>query len=52
MIMGRHPYHTKCVSQLVDYFKAIKNVQKKTGNVPNLIKGEGSIPTLIKIQKF
>ena len=25
-----YPYHTKCVSQLVDYFNAIENVQKKS----------------------
>ena len=39
-MMGEHPHHTKCVSRLVDYFKAIQNVQQqKTGNVPNLAKG-------------
>ena len=46
-----HPYHTECVSQLVDHFKAIKKSYEKTGNVPNLSKGGGGgTPPLVKNQ--
>ena len=37
--LGGHPYHTECVSQLVDHFKAIKNFCEKSGNRPNNSKG-------------
>ena len=43
-VLGRDPYHTECVSQLVDHFKAIKQFSEKTGNQPNLSKGGGRYP--------
>ena len=49
--VGGHPYHTECVSQLVDHFKAIKKICEKTGNRPNLSKGGGGgTPPLVKNQ--
>ena len=39
-----HPYHTKCVLQLVQYFKALQISLEKNENVPNLPKGGGDLP--------
>ena len=39
--LGGHSYHTECVSQLVDHYKAIKKLCEKNGNRPNLSKGGG-----------
>ena len=50
-VLGGDPYHTECVSQLVDHFKAINKFSEKTGNRPNLSKGGGGgTPPLAKNQ--
>ena len=50
-VLGRDPYHTECVSQLVDHFKAIKkNSVKKPEIDQTLVRGGGGTPPLVKNQ--